>query len=189
MLKSEARKIYREKRDAIPSAEREKLDDLLLIQFQKVDLPFLHTILSYLPIEENKEPNTNLITGFLEFRNPALNLAYPKINAETRTMQAVLTNADTAFQKGIYNVPEPVSGHFISPEAFDLVLVPLLICDHKGFRVGYGKGFYDRYLPYCRMNCIKAGFSYFEPVDEITDKDEFDVSLDLCITPDNVYVF
>ena len=83
MLKNEARKIYREKRDSISTAERERLDDLLLIQFQKVDLPFLHTILSYLPIEENKEPNTNLITGFLEFRNPALNLAYPKINAET----------------------------------------------------------------------------------------------------------
>src|SRR5258705_5598202 len=173
MLKSKARKIYRQKREAISPAEREKLDDLLLIQFQKVDLPFLNTILSYLPIEENKEPDTNLITSFLEFRNPALNLAYPKINAGTRTMQAVLTNADTAFQKGIYNVREPVSDHFISPEAFDLVLVPLLICDHKGFRVGYGKGFYDRNLPHCRINCIKAGFSYFEPVEEITDKDEF----------------
>src|SRR6266705_1950390 len=107
MLKSEARKIYREKREAIPPAEREKLDDLLLIQFQKVDLPFLHTILSYLPIEEHKEPDTNLISGFLEFKNPALNLAYPKINAESRTMKAILTNADTAFQKGIYNVHEP----------------------------------------------------------------------------------
>jgi len=171
MLKSEARKIYRERRNAIAPAEREKLDDLLLIQFQKLNLPFLHTVMSYFPIEENKEPNTNLFTEFLEFRNPALNLAYPKINAETRTLQAVLTNADTAFQKGIY------------------VLVPLLICDHKGFRVGYGKGFYDRYLPYCRDNCIKIGFSYFDPVAEITDKNDFDVPLDLCITPDNVYVF
>jgi 5-formyltetrahydrofolate cyclo-ligase len=189
MLKNEARKIFREKRDALSSAERKKLNDLLLIQFQKVDLPFLHTILSYLPIEENKEPDTDLITGFLEFRNPALNLAYPKINAETRTIQAMLTNADTAFQKGIYNVPEPISDHFILPEAFDLVLVPLLICDSKGFRVGYGKGFYDRYLPHCRSDCIKAGFLYFEPVDEITDTDEFDVPLDLCITPYNIYVF
>ena len=189
MLKSEARKIYRERRNAIAPAEREKLDDLLLIQFQKLNLPFLHTVMSYFPIEENKEPNTNLFTEFLEFRNPALNLAYPKINAETRTLQAVLTNADTAFQKGIYDVPEPIGDHFISPGAFDLVLVPLLICDHKGFRVGYGKGFYDRYLPYCRDNCIKIGFSYFDPVAEITDKNDFDVPLDLCITPDNVYVF
>jgi 5-formyltetrahydrofolate cyclo-ligase len=189
MRKSEARKLYCEKRNALSLAERTKLDDLLLIQFQKIDLPFLHTILSYLPIEENKEPNTNLITGFLEFRNPSLNLAYPKINAGAQTMQAVLTNADTAFKKGIYNIPEPISDHFISPEAFDLVIVPLLVCDRKGFRVGYGKGFYDRYLPHCRADCIKAGFLYFEPVDEITDKDEFDVPLNLCITPQNIYVF
>src|SRR5947207_15258036 len=104
-------------------------------------------------------------------------------------MQAVLTNADTAFKKGIYNVPEPISDHFISPEAFDLILVPLLICDHKGFRVGYGKGFYDKYLPHCRDNWVKLGFSYFEPVDEITYKDEFDLPLDLCIPPNNIDVF
>jgi 5-formyltetrahydrofolate cyclo-ligase len=128
--------------------------------------------MSYCPIEENKEPEYTILSPrFLKSGILALNLAYPKINAETRTMQAVLTNADTAFQKGIYNVPEPISDHFISPEAFDLVLVPLLICDRKGYRVGYGKGFYDRYLPYCRTDCIKAGLLYFEPVDEITDTD------------------
>jgi 5-formyltetrahydrofolate cyclo-ligase len=99
MLKMQSKKNIQEKRDAIPPVEREKLDESVADTISEVDLPFLHTILSYLPIEENKEPNTNLITGFLEFRNPALNLAYPKINAVTRTMQAVLTNADTAFPK------------------------------------------------------------------------------------------
>jgi 5-formyltetrahydrofolate cyclo-ligase len=189
MLKYEARKIYRQKRDALPAAERAKLDDLLLIQFQKAELPFLHSVLSYRSIEENSEPNTNIITAFLEFRNPALHLAYPKVNNGAGIMQAVLTDADTAFEKGAYNVPEPISNHILTPEAFDLVLVPLLIFDKQGFRVGYGKGFYDKYLSCCRPNCIKAGFSYFEPIDEIADKDEFDVPLDLCITPHNIYVF
>lgn len=189
MLKYEARKIYREKRDALPAIERTKLDDLLLIQFQKAELPFLHTILSYRSIEDNNEPDTNLITNFLKFRNPSMLLAYPKVNNNAGTMQAVLTDADTAFQKGAYNVPEPISNHILSPEAFDLVIVPLLIFDKQGFRVGYGKGFYDKYLSHCRADCIKTGFCYFEPVDEITDKDEFDVPLDLCITPHNVYVF
>lgn len=189
MLKYEARKVYRGKRDALPVTERTKLDDLLLIQFQKAELPFLHTILSYRPIEENNEPNATIITSFLEFRNPALHVAYPKVNSNAGTMQAALVDADTSFERGAYNVSEPVSNHSIPPEAFDLVLVPLIICDMQGFRVGYGKGFYDKYLSRCRPDCIKAGFSYFEPFDELTDKDEFDVPLDLCITPHNIYVF
>jgi len=69
------------------------------------------------------------------------------------------------------------------------VLVPLLSFDKKGFRVGYGKGFYDRFLMQCKSDCIKIGLSYFDPIDVIDDADEFDVPLDFCITPQKVYVF
>jgi hypothetical protein len=58
MLKNEARKIFREKRDALSSAEREKLNDLLLIQFQKVDLPFLHTVCPIALLKKIKNLNT-----------------------------------------------------------------------------------------------------------------------------------
>ncbi|MES1215148.1 MAG: 5-formyltetrahydrofolate cyclo-ligase [Bacteroidota bacterium] len=189
MLKYEARKIYREKREALTEPEKLKLDDLLLIQFQKAELPFLHTILSYRAIEENNEPDTNSVTSFLEFRNPSLHIAYPKVNISAGTMHGVLVDHDTSFQKGAYNVPEPISNHMLPPHAFDLILVPLLIFDKQGFRAGYGKGFYDKYLSNCRPDCIKAGLSYFDPIDEITDTDEFDVPLDLCITPQTIYVF
>jgi 5-formyltetrahydrofolate cyclo-ligase len=64
-----------------------------------------------------------------------------------------------------------------------------LTFDKKGFRVGYGKGFYDKWLAGCRKDCIKIGFSYFEPVETIDGLHEFDLPLNLCITPHNVYVF
>ena len=51
------------------------------------------------------------------------------------------------------------------------------------------KGFFDRYLKGCREDCIKIGFSYFEPLDSIDDANEFDVPLDFCITPQRIYVF
>jgi 5-formyltetrahydrofolate cyclo-ligase len=189
MLKTEARKFYREKRQALSDIEKNKLDDLLLIQFQRIELPFLHTVLTYWPIEENKEPNTHPLVDFLAFRNPSLHVAYPRMTAHDRNLQAVWVDADTAFKKETFNVPEPISDHIISPEAIDLVIVPLLICDRNGYRVGYGKGFYDQYLKQCRPDCIKAGFMYFEPIDELEDKNEFDVPLNICITPDNTYVF
>jgi 5-formyltetrahydrofolate cyclo-ligase len=189
MLKKEARKIYREKRKAVTASDKMKWDDLLLIQFQTVSLPFLSTVLSYYPMEENNEPDTFIIARYLQFKNPGIDMAYPKTNLSEHSMEAIVCAEDDPFEENDFYVPEPVSGESIDPQAIDLVLVPLLAFDKKGYRVGYGKGFYDRFLLQCKEGCIKIGLSYFEPLDRIEDANEFDVPLDFCITPQKVYVF
>ena len=189
MLKTEARKLYKDRRRALSLMERVKLDDLLLIQLQTAPLPFITFLLSYWPIEQNNEPNTHLFTDYLEFQNPELIICYPKSNFRDQTMQSVQTNDDTRFRKNGYDLYEPEDGVIVNPAGIDMIFVPLLIFDKKGFRVGYGKGFYDRYLSQCRSECLKIGFSYFEPLDAIDDTSEFDVPLDLCVTPTTVYVF
>jgi 5-formyltetrahydrofolate cyclo-ligase len=75
------------------------------------------------------------------------------------------------------------------PEEIDLVFVPLLCVDKKGNRVGYGKGYYDKFLKECRRDIIKIGFSYFEPVEKIDDVNRYDVKLNYCITPESFYSF
>ena len=189
MLKTEARKLYKEKRQDLSAKERMKLDDLLLIQLQTAPLPFLTFLLSYWPIEQNHEPNTHLFTDYLEFQNPELIICYPKSNFTDKTIQALQTNDDTRFRKNEYNLYEPEDGVTVNPAGLDMVFVPLLTFDKRGFRIGYGQGFYDRYLAQCRRECIKIGFSYFEPLDEIEDASLFDVPLNLCVTPTTVYVF
>lgn len=189
MLKKEARKIYKEKRLNLSEKERVKLDDLLLIQFQSAELPFIESLLTYWPIEENNEPDTHLFTEFLRFRNPELKVCYPKSDFATGTMQAALTDIDTPFTKTELNIFEPQSNDMLTPGEIDMVFVPMLAFDEKGFRVGYGKGFYDRWLAHCRADCIKIGFSYFEPITSLDDRNEFDVPLNISITPHNLYVF
>lgn len=189
MTKKELRKIYREKRTELTAPERGKLDDLLLIQFQTSNTPFISTLLSYWPIEENNEPNAHLFTDYLEFKNPELRIAYPRSDFFMDEMVAVSTTAETNFIKNEFNIYEPEDGNLLDTDEIDMILVPLLAFDKNGYRVGYGKGFYDKFLASCRKDCIKAGFSYFPPVEGITDKGEFDVPLDLCITPQTVYVF
>lgn len=189
MLKSEARKIFRERRSSLTIPERSRLDDLLLIQLQDLDLPFVTFLLSYWPVEESKEPNTHLFTDFLEFRNPDLIVCYPKTGSSPGEMKAIQATDDTKFRKNQYNIYEPEEGNEVSASGIDIIFVPLLAFDKKGYRVGYGKGFYDRYLQYCRKDCIKIGFSYFEPLDIIDDPHEFDVPLNLCLTPAAAYVF
>ncbi len=189
MLKKEARSLYREKRHHLSDQERMKLDDLLLISFQSAGVPFIHTLLTYAPIEANKEPDTELAVDYLRFHNPELRVCYPVSVLSAGIMQAMLTQADTPFMENAWHIPEPVSNEIVLPGELDMVFVPLLAFDKKGYRVGYGKGFYDRYLHECSPGCLLVGFSYFEPLDRITDADEFDVPLDLCITPQDVYVF
>ena len=189
MLKKEARKIFRQKRNALSEREKSRLDDLLLIEFQKLPLPFLATVLSFYPVEENKEPDTFILTRYLEFKNPGLQIAYPKTNRSDHSMQAIVCDDSHAFEKNHLFIHEPTHFEYIEPQKIDMVLVPLLAFDKKGYRVGYGKGFYDRFLKQCRNDCIKIGISYFDPLDVIDDADEFDVPLDFCITPQKVYVF
>jgi 5-formyltetrahydrofolate cyclo-ligase len=189
MLKKKLRALYSQKREAISSTDKMKWDDLLLIQLQTFDLPYLDYVLSFYPIEENNEVNTFPITDYLHFRNLNLHICYPKTNLKTGTMQAIICSADTIFEANGWNIPEPLGTETADPTVLDMVLVPMLAFDKKGFRVGYGKGFYDRFLKECREDCLKVGLSYFEPVDSIEDTHDFDVPLDLCITPHRTYVF
>lgn len=189
MLKKEARKLYRDKRMDLSESQRSKLDDLMLIQFQTVDIPFMNALLSYWPIEENNEPNTHLFTEFIKFRNPELRICYPVSDFTNLSMEAIATDIDTPFEKKELNIYEPRQGYPVPVEEIDMVFVPMLAFDSEGYRIGYGKGFYDKYLASCKQDCIKAGFCYFDPIDRIDDRRDFDVPLDLCITPQNVYVF
>ena len=189
MLKNEARQLFRKKRKELSDSERSKLDDLMLIQFQRIELPEIHYLLSFWPIEENHEPNAHLFNNFLEFKNPAIKFLYPRSDFNKGEIEAIEINADTAFQKNSWNIHEPMDGIVTDPSLVDMVFVPLLVFDKKGYRVGYGKGFYDKYLEQCRTDCLKVGFCYFEPITSIKDTHEFDVPLSVCITPNSIYVF
>ena len=74
-------------------------------------------------------------------------------------------------------------------EELDAIIIPLLCFTINGYRVGYGKGFYDNYLQKCNPKVLKIGLSYFNPVPKITDLNAFDVPLNICITPHKIYEF
>ena len=131
MLKREARKLFREKRGAITPAQRLKWDDLLLIQFQTLQLPFLERVLSFYPLEVHNEVNTFIITDYLHFKNPGLLIAYPRTEFSNHSMQAIACSLDTVFEDNEYNIPEPLLGEVVPPASLDMVLVPLLGFDSE----------------------------------------------------------
>jgi 5-formyltetrahydrofolate cyclo-ligase len=190
MTKNELRKYFREKRAGLSDAECRKLDDLLLIKFQQLEIigdPKI--ILSYNPIDLHKEVNTHLLTSYLRFRIPELQLAFPVANFIDHSMEAVLVVEESQFVINSHGIWEPLEGKILDPFSIDWVMVPLLVFDFQGYRVGFGKGFYDRFLARCRPDVLKIGFSYFDPVNRIDDLGQFDVPLDFGITPKDIYEF
>ena len=189
MLKSEARAIYLAKRKSISLDEKELLDQAILAEFKKLDLTIIKCIHIYLPIIAQNECNTYPIIEFLQKNHPQINIALPKANFENGQMDAMLFNVGTPLVKNNLGIAEPIDGEIIDPKAIDMIICPLLAFDLKGNRVGYGKGFYDRFLKQCKVDVIKLGISYFEPVESISDFNEFDVPLSSCITPTQNYFF
>ena len=104
-------------------------------------------------------------------------------------MCAIGVEDDTSFTTNTFGLTEPKNGEEINANEIDIVFVPLFIFDLRGYRVGYGKGFYDKFLASCKNDVIKIGFCYFEPIEKIDDTNNFDIPLNYCITPHNIYEF
>lgn len=187
MIKSELRKIYKAKRKALTENNIEDLS--LAISNQLLKLPiwnysFYHI---FLAIEEQKEINTEYILNILSGKDK--NILISKSDFKTGEMTHFLLTDNTKIKKNSYNIPEPIDGIEISNDKIEVVFIPLLVFDKHGNRVGYGKGFYDRFLAKCKPSTIKIGLSFFEVENKITDVFESDIKLDYCVTSKTIYKF
>ncbi len=187
MLKKELRKIYGAKRAALDPVLREKWQDMMLIQFQRLPIDIPGVIFSYAALETEFDPQ--IILDFCLFKRPDQQIALPVIETANHTMKCVRVKEDTLFSLNQYGIPEPSGQDEIPAQALEAVFVPLLAFDERGYRVGYGKGYYDRFLEQCSQQTLKIGFSFFECCEPISDIDRFDIRLDYCVTPVKNYIF
>lgn len=187
MLKKELRTIYKTKRKELDEEEIEFKS--LQIANQLVRLPIWNKLYYhlFLTIESQKEIQTEFILQILFGKDKEVVLS--KSDFETGTLSHYLLTENTKLHKNDYGIPEPVDGLEVPESKLDVIFVPLLAFDEKGNRVGYGKGFYDRFLANCRPDTLKIGLSLFDAVPEITDTAPSDIRLNFCVTPEQVYSF
>ena len=186
MTKSEIRKQETARRKALALQDVIALSEKLLQQFSMLNFNGVTTIHFFLPIQENNEPDTFMLIKWLKKNHPEIKIIVPKSDFTTSLMTHHPYKGEEDLQKSLFNILEPVLDEQYLGK-IDMVIVPLLAFDRNGYRVGYGKGFYDRFL--VAQNAIKVGLSLFESVDAITDLHANDVPLDLCITPDHIIHF
>lgn len=186
MGKSQLRISYLEKRKELPL---DLIDEFSLkIANQTLVLPIWNRTYYhlFLTISEKKEVNTQFILHILQGREKSVVIS--KSNFSTNTLQHFLLQENTVLKPSAYGIPEPQNGLEISVDKLDVVFVPLLAFDLNGNRVGYGKGFYDRFLATCQEDAIFIGLSFFEAEKQIEVSND-DVPLHYCVTPEQVYDF
>ncbi len=128
-----------------------------------------------------------IVVGQIRERKANVKIMVPRINVAAGELESIEITERTQFATTKWGIREPLGRRLADEREIDLVLVPLLCFDKTGNRVGYGKGYYDRFLAKCRSNCIKVGLSYFGPIDKIEGTHHGDVSLDYCVTPGRVF--
>ncbi len=189
MHKQELRKIFSEKRNALPQHAIEHFEQIAIIQLRTFlqQQQAVNCIATYYPIKKNNEPNAYdiVLKSINALPNP-ITIGLPKIHT-THTMQFYKVTHSTPLTQHHWGITEPESNDIIAPTQIDIMVVPLLCFTNAGYRVGYGKGFYDNYIAQAKHNMVTIGLSYFEAIHNIDDIHENDVPLNYVITPQQFY--
>ena len=190
MNKSELRAVFLEKRRELSAHEitdkSRQIADHFFAGFSVKQLKVIHCFVS---IPKFGEIDTSLIYERLWAESPGIRTVAPRMNKATGEIESLDFGPGTQLIESRWGIREPAGDTVLDPSEIDAVLVPLLCYDQRGNRVGYGKGFYDRFLAKCPSNCLKIGLSFFAPVTNIDDVNESDVPIDRCITPERTYRF
>ena len=188
MKKDIARKIYLKKRQELSSYKFEEEASQLIqntIEFiRKYELKCIHC---FLPIHSKGEINTTPIIHYCWKNN--IKIAVPVSNFEDGTLKNAEFSSDSKTKQTKYNITEPIDHIWLDNDNIDLVITPLLAFDLKGYRVGYGKGFYDRFFTSLHKDAKRIGISLFKPCKDIEDINEHDIPLTHCVTPNKIYSF
>ena len=176
MTTSEIRKKLKEKRNALTSQEIKEQSIKICNNF--FTLSFANEKLNYFIYNSIKnEVDTSYIIGKLKESKKVI--SYPLTIKEE--MVAVLLQGEE-WEVGDFGIKVPKRYEIV--ENIDVAIIPMLACDNNLNRIGYGKGYYDKFLS--KTSCIKVGVCYdFQVIKDITPN-EFDVPLDYIVTPTKI---
>ena len=185
--KTALRKHYKQRRLALSAETLAAMS--IAIANRAMTLPiwesrYMHLFLSS---SRHREIDTHPLLTLLQGKDKCV--VVPKMNWKQGTLQHYLLDEDTPLAINDWGIPEPITGQSILPAQLEVVFVPLLAYDQKGNRLGYGKGFYDRFLAECSPQCWRIGLSCFPPEKALPAVNATDVPLHACITPEKIYTF
>ncbi len=185
MLKAEARKYYRNLRKQFSLEDVVLKSEQIFHQIKLFNLDENQNFHVFLPIQKNNEINTYPIIDWLFNENK--NVILPLVIGDDMINCKVEKDVET--QLNSLQIPEPIVYTEVDSTIIDVVFVPMFVADQYGNRVGYGGGYYDKFLARCKPTTKKIGLTYFRPIDIIEDAYEGDIALNYCVTPEEIFSF
>ena len=186
--KNKLKIVFLRKRKTITNAEFEKRNVEIFYHFSAwLEDKTINNIHCFLPIEKQREVDTRIFVKYLNALGYKVILS--RCSLDNNDMTHFFFEEKGQLLMNQWGIIEPQGGKICPVDEIDAVLIPLVVFDRQGHRIGYGKGYYDRFLSQCRVDCHKVGLSLTPPLDSIPYIEPHDIRLDSCITPSGTYDF
>lgn len=140
-------------------------------------------------IDFKKEVMTEPIINFLKTLNCGIYI--PRIDMTTKTMDIYPYTSHHDLIESTYGIMEPQADHskIVSESILDVVITPGVVFDQKGYRIGYGGGYYDKLFGRIGKKVLKIAIGFDMQVVDSVPTDEYDQKVDLLITETMNYKF
>lgn len=163
-------------REEIDLRSRRILDNLYLMDIYK-DAQRIYVYVNY-----NQEVNTSFLID--KALNDGKTVLVPKVLGDEMVFYRITSRQE--LDSGAYGIPEPKEGCIMDDMYEGLMILPGLAFDKKHHRIGYGGGFYDRYLTE-HPDFMKLALCYDFQVFDVIETEEFDVPVDVIITENGTF--
>jgi len=178
--KRELRKSMKLRRSELSDCERQERDNIIYEKLISSEA-YLKAKVIFIYISYGDEVNTHSIVKHA--LSIGKRICVPKVISKETGMKSIEIKSLDELNAGAYGILEPHSeGIVVKPDEIDMIILPGLAFDKKGGRLGYGGGFYDRYLTQVKGNTVKAALAYNFQIIEKVPTEEFDVPIDYIIT-------
>lgn len=140
----------------------------------------------YYPINGKNEVNTWLLHEQIKHSSTLFTSTIVK---NTENWDCISFPKTSPFKLTSFNVPVPVEYEFSNWSNIEIIIIPLIVFDNLGNRLGYGKGIYDKILSHLDPKCLKIGISILEISNEKIDNQEHDIPLHFIQTASRLHDF
>lgn len=181
--KEELRQRLLEQRKSIPEDIYQKASSQIIQKLkQQKEFKSADIIHCYVSINTRREVDTKGLIK--EMLSSGKKVVVPVTNFQEGTLTHIRLDSYDNLVSNKWGVQEPEDGKEIMPEELELVIVPMVAGDERCNRIGYGEGFYDRFLK--QVNCPKIGLIFERNVLEQVPVEDFDIPLDKILTEDRI---
>lgn len=184
------RSHYLAERNALSSSDRAAMSGQIIKKIVTLPLFTRDHFFIYCSYQSEVETRVLLQRCLAEGKSVSVPLTLPQ---RSELLAVAITNPATDLSPGYKGIPEPIPPltelRRVSPQSIDIAIIPGAVFDRSGYRLGYGGGYYDRFLVHKAPQAYRIGLAFSQQLVNRIPALSHDVPLDMLITENEVFVW